>query len=334
MNITITYEQALAKASPQLRRQMEWSVNLLRKAEPLMLRYDKENGGWLGFSGGKDSQALFHIAQLAGIKFKGYFSPTSIDPPQVIRFIRKSYPEVEFTPLKESIFTAFKRLKVLPSMRIRWCCALFKEQGGENKVCLTGVRKAESARRSKRREVEVSNHKFAGDLDEFDSYSQKRIRRMVKNLNQDQFADGKESEIRCINGKDKIIINPIINWSDANVWEFLNKVVEVPHCELYDAPYNQTRLGCIGCPMATSKHQRKQFEIWPHVREKWVKAIMEVRAGAHDDVSTPPCQPPHSPVERTTSRQDCTSLPPPRNSLIGTDIKRILSQRGLPIGGG
>lgn len=81
MNITITYEQALAKASPQLRRQMEWSVNLLRKAEPLMLRYDKENGGWLGFSGGKDSQALFHIAQLAGIKFKGYFSPTSIDPP-------------------------------------------------------------------------------------------------------------------------------------------------------------------------------------------------------------------------------------------------------------
>lgn len=316
MKINITYEQALEKASPILRKQIQWSVELLRKAEPLMLKYDVENGAWVGFSGGKDSQALYHIAQLSGVKFKAFFSPTSIDPPQVIRFIRKQYPEVEFTPLKESIFTAFKRLKVLPTMRIRWCCAVFKEKGGENRVTLTGVRKAESARRSKRNEVEVSNHKFSGNLDGFEEYSQKRIKRKIKNINQDQFSEVKENEVRCINGKDKIIINPILNWTDENVWEFLNKVVEVPHCELYDAPYNQTRIGCIGCPMATTNNQRKSFEMFPHVREKWIKAIMELRKETCDKLNAP-----------------YNSTPP--RTVLGTDIKRAVShQYCSEIGGG
>lgn len=289
MKPNITYEQALEKASPRLQKLMQASVELLRKSEPLMLKYDPEDGGWCGFSGGKDSQALYHIAQLSGVKFKAFFSPTSVDPPQVIRFIRKEYPEVEFTRLKESIYTAFKRLKVLPSQRVRWCCALFKEKGGENKVTLTGVRKAESVKRSKRKEVEVSKHKFGGNLEEFEEYSEKRIKRIAKNLNQDQFSDVKESEIRCINGKDKIIINPIIDWTDKDVWEFLNDVMEVPHCELYDPPYNQTRIGCIGCPMASTKNQRKQLDMWPHVREKWIKAIMEVRKETYNEMlATPP----------------------------------------------
>lgn len=315
MKPNITYEQALKKASPRLRKLIQSSVELLRKSESLMLKYDPENGAWCGFSGGKDSQALYHIVQLSGVKFKAFFSPTSVDPPQVIRFIREKYPEVEFTRLKESIYTAFKRLKVLPSMRVRWCCALFKEKGGENKVTLTGVRKAESVKRSKRKEVEVSNHKFSGNLEEFEEYSEKRIKRIAKNLNQDQFSEVKESEIRCINGKDKIIINPIIDWTDKDVWEFLNDVMEVPHCELYDPPYNQTRIGCIGCPMATSKNQRKQLDMWPHVREKWIKAIMEVRKETYDEmIATPPQQ--------------------PQRQLLGTDIKQTLSRQRLAVGGG
>lgn len=327
MKPNITYEQALEKASPKLRKLIRSSVELLRKSESLMLKYDPENGAWCGFSGGKDSQALYHVVQLSGVKFKAYFSPTSVDPPQVIRFIREKYPEVEFARLKESIYTAFKRLKVLPSMRVRWCCALFKEKGGENKVTLTGVRKAESVKRSKRKEVEVSNHKFSGNLEEFEEYSEKRIKRIAKNLNQDQFSEVKESEIRCINGKDKIIINPIIDWTDKDVWEFLNDVMEVPHCELYDPPYNQTRIGCIGCPMAVSKNQRKQFDLWPHVREKWIKAIMEVRKETYDEMITTP---PHNSLndnylEQTSSRRYCVK----DWQIGGAKVLSKISPKGL-----
>lgn len=285
MKTNITYEQALAKASYGLRQKMEHTRDVILKALPLALKYDGK-GFWCGFSGGKDSQALYHMMQLCNVPMHVYFSPTSVDPPEVVRFIRQNYPEVEFVKIHENIYDVFKQMKVLPSMRIRWCCSHFKEKGGEGKVVCTGVRKAESVKRSKRNEIEVSGRKFSGHMDEFEDWQEKRIRKKMKNLNQDQFSDVKESEVRCINGKDKILLNSIIEWSESDVWEFLNKVVEVPHCELYDEGY--TRIGCIGCPMATTKNQIKQFKRWPHVKEKWIRAIMDVRRESILDSTPPP----------------------------------------------
>lgn len=270
----ITLDEALSKASPVLRRKMEHTRDVVLKALPLALKYD-EKGFFVGFSGGKDSQALYHMMRLCDVPMHVYFSPTSVDPPEVIRFIRKYYPEVEFVKIHENIYDVFKQKKVLPSMKIRWCCAHFKERGGEGKVVCTGVRKAESVRRSKRNEIEVSGRKFSGHMDEFEDWQEKRIRRKMKNLNQDQFSGVKESEVRCINGKDKILLNPIIDWTERDVWEFLNKVVEVPHCELYDQGW--TRIGCVCCPMASLKSTIRDEQRWPHVKEKWIRAIMDVR---------------------------------------------------------
>lgn len=286
MQISITLEEALTKASPRLRKKMEHTVELLRKAEPLALKYDPDRGFYTGFSGGKDSQALFHMMQLTGVKFYAYFSPTSIDPPENIRFIKTHYPEVEFTKISTNIFDVFKDMKILPSMKIRWCCAHFKERGGEGKVVCTGVRKTESVKRSKRNEIEVSGRKFSGHIDEFEDWQEKRIRKKIKNLNQDQFSEAKENEVRCINGNDKILLNPIIEWSESDVWEFLNKVVEAPHCELYDQGW--TRIGCICCPMASIKSTLRDIKRWPHVKEKWIRAIMDVRKESILGFTPPP----------------------------------------------
>ena len=124
-------ETYLNRASSSLRKKMEHSIDLLTKASKIANMYDAENGYWLAFSGGKDSQALYHITQLAkiqafrggAIRFKGYFSPTSVDPPRLIRFIRRQYPDVEFEPLKRSIYDVAVEKTILPSQRIRWCCA-------------------------------------------------------------------------------------------------------------------------------------------------------------------------------------------------------------------
>ena len=270
----------LGRAKRGLRAKIEYSIELCRKAAKIAPMYDEEGYLWLAFSGGKDSQALIHIAQLAGVKFKAYFSPTSVDPPEVIRFIRKNYPEVEFNPLKKSIYSEFLKCKCLPSMKIRWCCAEFKEKGGANKVVLVGVRNSESVKRSKRKEVEVTSHKFSGDFDGFNDWSEKtrikKQKKLAKDKAQfDQFSEHKEQMVTCINGKDKIVVSPIIHWSDDDVWEFLNDVVQVPHCELYDK--GRTRIGCIMCPMSKKSQILKDIEEYPHVYEKWVKAIMQVR---------------------------------------------------------
>ena len=99
----------------------------------------------------------------------------------------------------------------------------------------------------------------------------------------DQWSHHEEKIVTCVGGKDKIVVSPILEWEDADVWEFLNNVVEVPHCELYDQ--GSTRIGCIGCPMATSRVQRAQFERWPHVRERWIKSIMKVRKQSIEELN-------------------------------------------------
>ena len=47
-------------------KKLQHSIELLRKAENLALKYDANDGFFLAFSGGKDSQALYHVAKWGG----------------------------------------------------------------------------------------------------------------------------------------------------------------------------------------------------------------------------------------------------------------------------
>ena len=233
-----------------LKRKIDYSIGLLRKAEKMALRLDPENGFWLAFSGGKDSQALYHVAQMAGVRFKAHMNMTSVDPPEVIRFVKRQYPDVELIKPRMSIFEMAKKKHLLPTRRFRWCCAEYKEVGGVGKVTLIGIRKQESARRSKRNEVELGNRKFSGNFD--------------------QWSEHEEKMVTCVGGKDKILVSPIIYWTERDVWEFLNENC-IPHCELYDQGY--TRIGCICCPMSCYRQKIRDIERWPHVKKNWLKTI-------------------------------------------------------------
>ena len=257
------------------------SVELLQKAEKIALNYDAENGYYLAFSGGKDSQALFHMTQLAGVKFCGHMNLTSVDPPEVIRFVKKNYPEVELIKPGKSIFQHAIEKQILPTMRVRWCCAEYKETAGAGKVTLIGIRKAESSRRAKRNEVEIKNRKFSGDLDELDAYRQeqkaKRARRKSKEQGVNITNADEEQTLGCIHGKESLLISPIIYWTEQDVWEFLNDVVRVPHCSLYDEGWH--RIGCIGCPMSSHKQKMIENKRYPHIKRGWIKAIKAIRNG-------------------------------------------------------
>lgn len=281
MKIDITLSEALERASEGLRKKMLHSVELLQKAEKIALNYDAENGYYLAFSGGKDSQALFHIAQLAGVKFRGHMNLTSVDPPEVIRFVKKNYSEVELLKPGKSIFQIAVEKQILPTMRVRWCCAEYKETAGAGKVTLIGIRKAESARRAKRNEVEINNRKFSGDLDGLDEYRQEKKAKRARRKSKDQGVNitnaYEEQTLGCIHGKESLLISPIIYWTEKDVWEFLNNVVKVPHCSLYDEGWR--RIGCIGCPMSSHKQKMIENERYPHVKRNWIKAIKAIRNG-------------------------------------------------------
>ena len=71
--------------------------------------------------------------------------------------------------------------------------------------------------------------------------------------------------------KRKTTINPIVDWLDEDVWEFLNDVAKVPHCCLYDEGF--TRLGCIGCPLQGREGMLADFERWPEYKRLYIRAF-------------------------------------------------------------
>ena len=233
-----------------LDEKIEYSINLLRKSEEMALRMDPENGFYLAFSGGKDSQALYHLAVQRGVKFKAHMNLTSVDPPEVIRFVKKNYPDVELIKPRMSIYEMAKKKGCLPTRLVRWCCEEFKEMSGAGKVTLIGIRKSESTNRKKRNEIETGDRKFSGTFD--------------------QWSEHQEKMVTCVGGKDKILVSPILYWTEKDVWDYLKRM-HIPYCELYDKGYK--RIGCIMCPMSNYKQNVREMKNFPHVGKNWRKTI-------------------------------------------------------------
>jgi phosphoadenosine phosphosulfate reductase len=233
-----------------LQRKINYSISLIKKSEKTALMLNEQDGFYVAFSGGKDSQAILQLIKEAKVKYKVYMSVTTIDPPELIKFIKHNYPEVSFNKPKMSIYAMAMKKRGLPTRKMRWCCSEFKETGGLGNVVVTGIRHEESSRRATRKELEISHRKFSGNFDEFSEH--------------------KESMVSCVRGKDKVILSPIIEWTSKDVWEYLNDR-KLKHCELYDEGY--TRIGCICCPMSSLKCKIRDLKRYPHIEHKWKQVI-------------------------------------------------------------
>lgn len=214
---------------------------------------------YVAFSGGKDSICLHKVVELASekdsIPFLEYaevhYHVTGIDPPELVHFIKEQYPHVSRDLYKKSMWQLIVENKMPPTRVVRYCCSELKEHGGTNRFTLTGVRWAESRARKKR--------------GAFEDFGKKPNIKILFNDNDD---DRRQME-HCL-PKQKYICNPIIDWSDDEVWEFIRKE-NIPYCSLYDEGFK--RLGCIGCPLAGGKQQKKEFNRWPKFYQAYIRAF-------------------------------------------------------------
>lgn len=87
-------------------------------------------------------------------------------------------------------------------------------------------------------------------------------------LNYDN-AENRRMAEHCIR-TGKVLLNPIIDWDDDDVWEFLN-MNGIEHCCLYDEGLK--RIGCIGCPMGNAKGMKRDFERWASYKKLYLKAF-------------------------------------------------------------
>lgn len=236
----------------ELKQKLNASIELVNKAEAVALGLNPDDGFYLGFSGGKDSVALLQVVRLAGVKFKAVHNVTGIDAPDTIRFIRHYYPWVEFQHAKENYLELVQK-KGLPRMNMRFCCERLKERIGAGNVVLTGVRHGESAKRSAYSPVEIWSRRK--------EHEGKDKARSLDDIIQ--------NEHQCIKGKDRIMVYPILDWTEEDVWEFIHE---------FSLPINPCyrlfgRVGCMYCPYASPAQVEIYEKMYPRYKERVMLAV-------------------------------------------------------------
>lgn len=102
---------------------------------------------YLCYSGGKDSDCIRILADLAGVKHDIVHNLTTVDAPETVRYI-KSIPNVQVVTPQYSMWQLIEKKKIPPTRLIRYCCDELKEKGGKGRIKVTGVRWAESNNRN------------------------------------------------------------------------------------------------------------------------------------------------------------------------------------------
>jgi phosphoadenosine phosphosulfate reductase len=175
-----------------------------------------------------------------------------VDAPETVYYVREIVPPENINYPKLSMWQLIVKMKAPPLRISRYCCSELKERGGEGRFVVTGVRWAESARRKKQR----------GNLE----VAPKRGPHLI--LNADNDDSRRMLETCSLQGKR--ILNPIIDWTDDDVWEFL-RYYGCRSNPLYGCGFK--RIGCVGCPMAGGKEQMREFERYPKYRQMFVHAF-------------------------------------------------------------
>jgi hypothetical protein len=121
------------------------AIKFLRVCQP------KDRPYYGCFSGGKDSCVIKELANRGGVNVVWHYNVTTIDPPELVHFIRREHPDVIFDRPECNFFTyAIRHKKGFPTRRMRWCCEHFKERKStRGSFLILGVRAAESPRRAK-----------------------------------------------------------------------------------------------------------------------------------------------------------------------------------------
>lgn len=132
--------------------------------------------------------------------------------------------------------------KGLPSRQRRWCCEILKENYGIGKRNLEGMRREESNTRADYEPEQCDSRK-------------------------------------SMKGASHVL--PLVFWTEKQIWTYI-RANNLPYMRYYDPPYNFTRHGCVGCPLATKHQMQLEFKTFPRYAIALMNAIKKFQEAKPD----------------------------------------------------
>lgn len=186
------------------------------------------------YSGGKDSDVILELARMSGVNYKAIYKNTTIDPPGTERHAKDNGVEVRMPKMS---FKQIVEKRGLPGRKRRMCCEILKEYRIMD-YAVVGVRKDESKARAER----------------YDEPEQCRV---------------------YTNKDEAKLYYPLLEWTADDVAAFVAMRGIKCHPLYYDEQgrfHAERRLGCMGCPLVSTKKRIEEFKRYPGMVRLYVKA--------------------------------------------------------------
>ena len=260
------------------------AIAYLKNFQPRDIHTDEDEAYYLCYSGGKDSDVILALAKLADVKFEAVHNLTTVDAPATVQYVR-SQPDVRIDYPNTTMWRLIVQKLMPPTQIARYCCAELKERGGRFRKKITGVRWAESIKRktnsghivlTDKQKTLIKMAEEAG----FDDYEINKHGGLVMN---DDNADTRAFVDHCYRTT-SIMVNPIVDWSDIDVWDFLhyygiksNPLYEVKEVNGTYCPFGDDRVGCVVCCMKSSKCRKADLIRYPKYRDSYLRSFKRMQ---------------------------------------------------------
>lgn len=188
----------------------------------------------ISYSGGKDSDVILRLAQMADIKHIAIHKRTTIDPAGTIQ--HSIYNKAVILEPKQSFFSLIER-GGFPTRRARFCCESLKEYKVLD-TAVQGIRVSESTKRAK-------------------LYHEPQICRVYGN---------KKNKVE--------VFLPILDWTDDDVKEFVEQENVKCHSLYYDQNGcfdPKKRLGCLCCVLQSKRRLIEDFKEHPAFVKAYIR---------------------------------------------------------------
>lgn len=218
--------------------QLEHKVQRAIKLIQAVGKIAKEHGQPLevAYSGGKDSDVILELTKMAGVEYRAIYKNTTIDPPKTITHAREMGVEVVHP---KHTFKQIIESNCMPNRWRRFCCRILKEYKILDYVII-GVRRQESHSRARR----------------YNEPEKCRVFNKKKDIKRREYY-------------------PILDWTGEDVKEFISIRGIKCHQLYYDEQGNfhaERRLGCMCCPLQSTKKRIQSFKEHPKMVRFYIKA--------------------------------------------------------------
>ena len=267
-----------------LKEKIEKSKEILRLASDMSDHY-YHKPIVICYSGGKDSDVILRLAMecLNKDQFEVLHSITTVDSPITNRYVNEIYAELKEKGIKceksipvgrdgkhTNMWKLIVEKGVPPTRFARYCCQTLKEVSTPNRLAVLGVRSDESTKRKGRDTLGIRAKTYKETLFFSLDHVEEVHREALEPETEPNGTVWDCTLIKEMRENKGTTVNPIYEWSDSDVWSYLNSG-GYKHNPMYDIGYH--RVGCVGCPLATYRQKLRQFNDFPTYKQLYITAF-------------------------------------------------------------